>query len=99
MGSEVVFPEFYRRVCFAKATQTEDAEPPSLKLGPLRPTPALEQAADGETAGITDAVDLAETLEIQEGLRIMTDWLALSRPTQTAAVAKEKNPDTATSVK
>ena len=61
--------------------------------------PALEEAADGETAGITDAVDLAETLELQEGLRIMTDWLALSRPTQTAAVAKEKNPDTATSVK
>ena len=61
--------------------------------------PTLEESADGEAEGVTDAVDLAETLELQEGLRIMTDWLALSYPTQAATIAKDKDPAKTTSVK
>ena len=48
---------------------------------------------------MTDAVDLAETLELREGLRIMTDWLALTSPTQAATIAKDKDPAKTTSVK
>ena len=66
---------------------------------PKKKKPTLEESADGETEGVTDAVDLAETLELREGLRIMTDWLALSGSTQAATIAKDKDPAKTTSVK
>jgi len=66
---------------------------------PKKKKSTLEESADAESEGITDAVDLAETLELREGLRIMTDWLTLSQPTQTAAIAKDKAPASPTSVK
>jgi len=66
---------------------------------PKKKKATLEESADGESEGITDAVDLAETLELREGLRIMTDWLALRSPPQTATIAKDKDPAKTTSVK
>ena len=66
---------------------------------PKKKKATLEESADGESEGITDAVDLAETLELREGLRIMTDWLALSSPVQSATIAKDKDPAKTTSVK
>ena len=66
---------------------------------PKKKKATLEESADGESEGITDAVDLAETLELREGLRIMTDWLALTSPTRTATIAKDKDPAKTTSVK
>ena len=66
---------------------------------PKKKKATLEESADGESEGITDAVDLAETLELREGLRIMTDWLALTSPTRAATIAKDKDPAKTTSVK
>lgn len=66
---------------------------------PKKKKATLEESADGETEGVTDAVDLAETLELREGLRIMTDWLTLSNPTSATAIAKDKDPAKTTSVK
>jgi len=66
---------------------------------PKKKKATLEEAADGESAGITDAVDLAETLELREGLRIMTDWLTLTSSTRAATIAKDKDPAKTTSVK
>ena len=66
---------------------------------PKKRRPNLEESADGESEDITDAVDLAETLELREGLRIMTDWLTLSQPAKATAIAKDKTPATPTSVK
>jgi hypothetical protein len=66
---------------------------------PKKKKATLEESADGEAEGVTDAVDLAETLELREGLRIMTDWLSLSNPGQSATIAKDKNPANTTSVK
>ena len=56
-------------------------------------------SADEKSEDITDAVDLAETLELRESLRIMTDWLALTSPTRAATIAKDKDAAKATSVK
>ena len=71
----------------------------SCKKNPKKKKPTLEDSADGESEGVTDAVDLAETLELREGLRIMTDWLVLSSPAQAATIAKDKEPARTTSVK
>ena len=66
---------------------------------PKKKKAALEESADAESGGVTDAVDLAETLELREGLKIMTDWLALSSPAKAATIAKDKDPAKTTSVK
>lgn len=66
---------------------------------PKKKKATFEESADGESEGITDAVDLAETLELREGLRIMTDWLTLTSPTRAATIAKDKDPAKTTSVK
>ena len=66
---------------------------------PKKKKSTLEESADGESEGVTDAVDLAEILELREGLRIMTDWLALTSPTGAATLAKDKQPANTTSVK
>ena len=76
----------------------KDAAVASEKNPKKKKTP-WEESADGESEGVIDAVDLAETLELREGLRILTDWLALSNPTQAATIAKDKNPANTTSVK
>ena len=66
---------------------------------PKKKKATLEDSADGESEGVTDAVDLAETLELREGLKIMTDWLVLTSPSQAATIAKDKDPAKTTSVK
>jgi carboxyl-terminal processing protease len=66
---------------------------------PKKKKPILEESADGESEGVTDAIDLAETLELREGLRIMNDWLTLARQEQAPTVAKDKEPAKTTSVK
>jgi carboxyl-terminal processing protease len=71
----------------------------ATEKNPKKKKPTLEESADGESEGVTDAVDLAETLELREGLRIMTDWLALSTPSQAGTIAKDKEPAKTTSVK
>ena len=57
---------------------------------PKKKKSALEDSADAEAENVTDAVDLAEAVELREGLRIMTDWLSLSSPLQAPAVAKDR---------
>ncbi|NCZ53889.1 MAG: tail-specific protease, partial [Verrucomicrobia bacterium] len=42
---------------------------------PKKKKPTLEESADGETEGITDAIDLTESIELKESLNIMADWL------------------------
>lgn len=71
----------------------------ATEKNPKKKKPTLEESADGESEGVTDAVDLAETLELREGLRIMTDWLFLSSPGQAATIAKDKEPARTSSVK
>jgi carboxyl-terminal processing protease len=71
----------------------------ATEKNPKKKKTALEESADGEPAGVTDAVDLAEILELREGLQIMTDWLTLASPTQAATIAKDKDPAKTTSVK
>ena len=51
---------------------------------------SLEESADAESESVTDAIDLAEAVELREGLRIMTDWLSLSSPLKAPAVAKDR---------
>ncbi|NBR45513.1 MAG: hypothetical protein EBT68_00005, partial [Verrucomicrobia bacterium] len=65
---------------------------------PKKKKPSLEESAD-ESEGVTDAVDLAEILELREGLRIMGDWLALSTPPASTTIAKDKDPHKTTTVK
>ena len=66
---------------------------------PKKKKSSLEESADAEADSVTDAVDLAEALELREGLRIMMDWLTLSASPKTAAVAKDRGPGNNTSVK
>lgn len=66
---------------------------------PKKKKATLEESADADSESITDAVDLAEALELREGLRIMTDWLSLSSAPQTAAVARDREPIRTTTVK
>ena len=66
---------------------------------PKKKKSALEDSADAEAESVTDAVDLAEALELREGLRIMGDWLALSSPLKAPAVAKDREPVKTTTVK
>jgi carboxyl-terminal processing protease len=71
----------------------------ATEKNPKKKKMTLEESADGESEGVTDAIDLAETLELREGLRIMTDWLVLSAPGQSATVAKDRDTAKTTSVK
>lgn len=71
----------------------------ATEKNPKKKKVTLEESADGESEGVTDAIDLAETLELREGLRIMTDWLVLSAPGQSATVAKDRDSAKTTSVK
>ena len=66
---------------------------------PKKKKSALEDSADAEAESVTDAVDLAEALELREGLRIMGDWLALSSPLKAPAVAKDRDAVKTTTVK
>lgn len=56
---------------------------------PKKKKPTLEESADGETEGITDAVDLTETFELREALNIMGDWLNIQSAHLPATVAKD----------
>ena len=57
---------------------------------PKKKKPSLEESADGETEGITDAVDLAEAYELGEALKIMRDWLNFQSAHQGATIAKDR---------
>jgi carboxyl-terminal processing protease len=57
---------------------------------PKKKKPTLEESADGETEGITDAVDLAEAYELGEALKIMRDWLNFQSAHQGATIAKDR---------
>ena len=66
---------------------------------PKKKKNTLEDSADAESESVTDAVDLAEALELREGLRIMGDWLALSSPWKAPAVAKDRDSVKTTTLK
>ena len=57
---------------------------------PKKKKPTLEESADGETEGITDAVDLAEAYELGEALKIMRDWLNFQSAHQGSTIAKDR---------
>jgi hypothetical protein len=57
---------------------------------PKKKKPTLEESADGETEGTTDAVDLAEAYELGEALKIMRDWLNFQSAHQGATIAKDR---------
>jgi carboxyl-terminal processing protease len=57
---------------------------------PKKKKPTLEESADGEAEGITDAIDLTETLELKETLTIMADWLNIVASHRTGSVAKDR---------
>ena len=66
---------------------------------PKKKKNTLEESADAESESVTDAVDLAEAVELREGLRIMGDWLSLASPLKAPAVAKDRDPAKSTTVK
>ena len=66
---------------------------------PKKKKNTLEESADAESESVTDAVDLAEAVELREGLRIMGDWLSLASPLKAPAVAKDRDPVKSTTVK
>ena len=57
---------------------------------PKKKKPTLEESADGDTEGITDAVDLAEAYELGEALQIMRDWLNFQSAHQGSTIAKDR---------
>ena len=63
---------------------------------PKKKKPTLEDSADGEAEGITDAVDLAEAYELGESLNIMRDWLNFQSTHQKTTVAKDRDTTTTT---
>ena len=63
---------------------------------PKKKKPTLEDSADGESEGVTDAVDLAEAYELGEALQIMKDWLNFQSTHGGSTIAKDRsNPPTA----
>ena len=66
---------------------------------PKKKKSTLEESADAESESVTDAVDLAEAVELREGLRIMGDWLSLASPLKAPAVAKDRDSEKSTTVK
>jgi hypothetical protein len=57
---------------------------------PKKKKPTLEESADGEPEGITDAIDLTESIELKESLNIMADWLNIEASHRTGSVAKDR---------
>ena len=57
---------------------------------PKKKKPTLEESADGETEGVTDAVDLAEAYELGEALQIMRDWLNFQSTHRSSTIAKDR---------
>ena len=57
---------------------------------PKKKKPTLEESADGETEGITDAIDLTESIELKESLNIMADWLNIEASHRPGSVAKDR---------
>jgi hypothetical protein len=66
---------------------------------PKKKKPTLEESADGETEGITDAIDLTETLELKETLTIMADWLNIVASHRTGNMAKDRESSKETVIK
>ena len=66
---------------------------------PKKKKPTLEESADGETEGITDAIDLTETLELKETLTIMADWLNIVASHRTGSMAKDRESNKETVIK
>ena len=58
---------------------------------PKKKKPTLEESADGETEGVTDAVDLAEAYELGEALQIMKDWLNFQSTHKGSTIAKDRS--------
>jgi len=58
---------------------------------PKKKKPTLEESADGETEGVTDAVDLAEAYELGEALQIMRDWLNFQSTHKGSTIAKDRS--------
>ena len=63
---------------------------------PKKKKPTLQESADGDTEGITDAVDLAEAYELGESLNIMRDWLNFQSTHQKVTIAKDRDTTTTT---
>jgi carboxyl-terminal processing protease len=61
---------------------------------PKKKKPTLEESADGETEGVTDAVDLAEAYELGESLQIMRDWLNFQSTHRGPTIAKDRSTPT-----
>ena len=57
---------------------------------PKKKKPTMEESADGETEGVTDAIDLTETLELKESLTIMADWLNIVASHRAGSMAKDR---------
>ena len=57
---------------------------------PKKKKPTLEESADGETEGVTDAIDLTETLELKESLTIMAVWLNIVSSHRAGSMAKDR---------
>ena len=66
---------------------------------PKKKKPTFEESADGETEGITDAIDLTETFELKEALNIMGDWLNIEALHRPGTIAKDRDPTKTTVVK
>ena len=59
---------------------------------PKKKKPSLEDSADGESEGVTDAIDLTESIELKEALHIMSDWLNIQSALKHSTIAKDKDP-------
>jgi hypothetical protein len=66
---------------------------------PKKKKPTLEESADGEAEGITDAIDLTETFELKEALNIMGDWLNIEASHRPGNIAKDHDSTKTTVVK
>ena len=66
---------------------------------PKKKKPTFEESADGETEGITDAIDLTETFELKEALNIMGDWLNIEASHRPGTIAQDRDPAKTTVVK
>ena len=58
---------------------------------PKKKKPTLEDSADAESEGVTDAVDLTESIELKEALHIMSDWLNIQSALKNSTIAKDKD--------
>ena len=58
---------------------------------PKKKKPSLEESADGDSEGVTDAIDLTESIELKEALHIMSDWLNIQSALKHSTIAKDKD--------